>query len=129
MMAMTVRVRPLKASDLAAVSQIERRITGSRRTGTLARNLRKRLAQPDRGSCLAAVEGDRVVVFIVGEIRPWEFGEEREVGWILVVGVDPDHQGKGVGGMLGASLLRHFRAKGVRRAKTLAGGEAGDGTA
>ena len=126
-MAMAVRVRPLKASDLAAVSQIERRITGSRRTGTLARNLRKRLAQPDRGSCLAAVEGDhRVVGFIVGEIRPWEFGEEREVGWILVVGVDPDHQGKGVGGMLGASLLRHFRAKGVRRAKTLAEWDAGD---
>ena len=125
-MAMAVRVRPLKASDLAAVSQIERRITGSRRTGTLARNLRKRLAQPDRGSCLAAVEAGRVVGFIVGEIRPWEFGEEREVGWILVVGVDPDYQGKGVGGMLGASLLRHFRAKGVRRAKTLAEWDAGD---
>jgi predicted N-acetyltransferase YhbS len=123
---MVVRVRPLRASDLAAVSQIERRITGSRRTGTLARNLRKRLAQPDRGSCLAAAEGDRVVGFIVGEIRPWEFGEEREVGWILVVGVDPDYQGKGVGGMLGASLLQHFRAKGVRRAKTLAEWDAGD---
>jgi len=123
---MAVRVRPLKASDLTAVSQIEQRITGSRRTGTLARNLRKRLVQPDRGSCLAAVEDRRVVGFIVGEIRPWEFGEEREVGWILVVGVDPDHQGKGVGGMLGASLLRHFRAKGVRRAKTLAEWDAGD---
>src|SRR3989304_7465059 len=128
-MTMAVRVRPLKASGWAAVPGIERRITGSRRTGTLARNLRKRLAQPDRGSCLAAVEGDRVVGFIVGEIRPWEFGEEREVGWILVVGVDPDHQGKGVGGMLGASLLRHFRAKGVRRAKTLAEGGGGGGIA
>jgi predicted N-acetyltransferase YhbS len=123
---MAVHVRPLKASDMAAVSRIERAITGSRRTGSLTRNLRRHLAQGDRGSCLAAVDGGKLVGFIVGEIRPWEFGQEREVGWILVVGVDPDYQGKGIGGILGERLLQHFRAKGVRRAKTLVEWDAGD---
>jgi predicted N-acetyltransferase YhbS len=122
----TVLVRPLKTSDLAAVSRIERAITGSGRTGSLARNLRRRLSKGDRASCLAAVDRGTVVGFIVGEIRPWEFGEDREVGWILVVGVDPLYQGKGIGRLLGNSLLKHFRRKGVRRAKTLVEWDAGD---
>ncbi len=120
-----MRVRPLKPSDLAAVSRIERRITGSRRTSSLVRNLRKHLTR-DPGSCLAAEIDGRVVGFIVGEIRPWEFGEDREVGWIRVVGVDPDYQGKGVGRALGERLLRYFRTKGVRRTRTVVEWDAGD---
>lgn len=121
-----MRVRPLKPSDLAAVSRIERRITGSRRTSSLVRNLRKYLATGDPGSCLAAEVEGRVVGFVVGEIRPWEFGEDREVGWIRVVGVDPDYQGKGVGRALGERLLRYFRTKGVRRTRTVVEWDAGD---
>lgn len=123
---MSIRVRPLRTSDLAAVTRIERTITNSPRTGSLTRNLRKRLGQRNAGSCLAAVDAGEVVGFIVGEIRPWEFGEERKVGWILVVGVDPSYQGKGIGRLLGEKLLRHFRAKGVRRAKTFVEWDAGD---
>lgn len=123
---MAIRVRPLQRADLSAVARIEKAITGSRRLGSLTENLRKRLDQGDGDSCLAAVDGSNVVGFIVGEIRPWEFGEDRQIGWILVVGVDPAYQGRGVGRALGATLLRHFRASGVRRAKTIVEWDAGD---
>lgn len=123
---MRITVRGLRPADLPTVAKIERRITGSRRTSSLVRNLRKHLAGGSRAACLAAVVDGRVVGFIVGEIRPWEFGEDREVGWIRVVGVDPDIQGEGVGRLLGERLLRVFRSRGVRRARTLVEWDAGD---
>jgi ribosomal protein S18 acetylase RimI-like enzyme len=40
-------------------------------------------------------------------------------GWILILGVDPEYQGMGVGRKLGSTLLEHFRKKNVRKIQTL----------
>ena len=55
-----------------------------------------------------------------------EFGEKEPVGWIEVVGVDPEFQGQGLGHALGAEALRRLRKRGVRRVKTLVPWDAGE---
>ncbi len=75
---------------------------------------------PD-GSVVAELDGD-VVGFMLGDIRSGEFGLEEESGWIEVLGVDPEHGGHGVGSALGAEMLERFRARGVKRVRTLVDG-------
>ncbi|HEV8594825.1 MAG TPA: GNAT family N-acetyltransferase [Thermoplasmata archaeon] len=119
------RIRKMRASDLAAVVAIERQITGSRRTSSLGRQLRTTLRERE-SICLVAEIGGDVAGFLVGDLRPWEFGEDRPVAWVKVVGVDPRHQGGGIGRDLGRKFLAEARTRGARRVKTLVDWDAGD---
>src|SRR3970040_2201591 len=101
---MGVRIRKLRTGDVAALMAIERRITGSRRTSALGPYLRRALRTKEAICLVAELDGE-TAGFLVGDVRPWEFGEEREVAWVKVVGVDPRHQGGGVGRILGRRFL------------------------
>ena len=122
---MAVRIRRMAASDLGAVAAIERSITKSRRTSALQAHLRRQL-RAGEGVCLVAEVGGKAAGFLVGDIRPWEFGEDREVAWVKVVGVDPRHQGMRIGHLLGERFLKEVRRRGIRRVKTLVEWDAGD---
>jgi ribosomal protein S18 acetylase RimI-like enzyme len=63
----------------------------------------------------------KLVGFIFGEIRLWEFGRGERTGWVKLLGVDPEYQGMGVGHKLGATLLEHFLKKNVKKVRTLVG--------
>ena len=123
---MAVKVRRLTEADVPAIERIEKAITKSTRTSSLGRNVRAQLKTGDAEACLAAEVDGKLAGFIVGDVRPWEFGEDRDVGWIKTVGVDPAFQGHGVGKALGDALLKHFREKGVARVRTLVEWHAGD---
>ncbi len=123
---MAVRVRRLTEADVPAIERIEKAITKSTRTGSLGRNVREQLKTGNPEACLAAEVDGKFAGFIVGDVRPWEFGEDRDVGWIKTVGVDPAFQGHGVGKTLGEALLKHFKSKGVERVRSLVEWHAGD---
>ncbi len=123
---MAVKVRRLAEADIPGLERIEKAITASARTGSLGRNVREQLKSGNAEACLAAEVDGKFAGFIVGDVRPWEFGEDRDVGWVKVVGVDPAFQGRGVGKALGEALLKHFRDKGVVRVRSLVEWHAGD---
>lgn len=122
---MAVRIRSLRASDLPAVAAIERRITKSRRVSALQAHLRGAMRGKEEICLVAEVDGE-TAGFLVGDVRPWEFGEDRQVAWIKVVGVDPRRQGMGLGRLLGERFLKELRRRGIRRVKTLVEWDSGD---
>jgi ribosomal protein S18 acetylase RimI-like enzyme len=73
----------------------------------------------------AEIDG-RLVGFIFGEIKLWEFGRAEKTGWIKVLGVDREFQGMGVGNKMGEMLLSHFQKKSVRKVRTLVDWYEGD---
>lgn len=75
---------------------------------------------------LGAELDGRLIGFIIGELKLWEFGEKRPVGWVKELGVDPEFQGRGVGAALGRELMRFFSSRGVSIVKTLVEWDSGD---
>ena len=73
----------------------------------------------------AEIDG-KLVGFIFGEIKLWEFGRAEKTGWIKVLGVDQEFQGIGVGLKLGETLLDHFKKKNVKKVRTLVEWHEGD---
>ena len=73
----------------------------------------------------AEIDG-KMVGFIFGEIKIWEFGRGEKTGWIKVLGVDREYQGMGVGQKLGEMLLSHFKKKNVKKVRTLVDWYEGD---
>ncbi len=122
----SIRIRQLAEGDVPAIERVEKAITKSPRTSSLGKHIRAQLHHGDAKACLAAEVDGKFAGFVIGDVRPWEFGEDRDVGWIKVVGVNPAFQGQGVGKALGETLLKYFKEKGVARVRTLVEWHAGD---
>ena len=121
-----VTIRPLQETDIPRAVEIEAAIMGARRSTTLRGSLTAYLARGEQGACLAAEADGKLVGFLVGDVRAWDFGEDQEVGWIKIVGIDPAYQGHGVGKALGEALMRYFGTRGVTTVRTTVEWDAGD---
>src|SRR5262245_49850289 len=113
-----VSVRPLDELDISSVVAIDEKVGGAYRPDVWERRISYHLRK-DPEACFVAECGGEVVGFMLGEIRVGEFGLEEPTGWIEVVGVDPEHRGKGIGQSLAAAEFGHFRKQGATTVRTL----------
>lgn len=67
---------------------------------------------------LAAVEGARLVGYLLGEVRAFEYGSEP-CGWIVAAGVDPPATRRGVATVLLDEACDRFRGAGVSRVRVM----------
>ncbi|HSW40024.1 MAG TPA: bifunctional helix-turn-helix transcriptional regulator/GNAT family N-acetyltransferase [Acidobacteriota bacterium] len=120
-----VSIRFLGMNDVECILRIERMISDDRDSDNAERpaNLKDAIAYHlqygDPLMRLGAEIDGKLVGFIIAEIRRWEFGHGETTGWILILGVDPEYRGMGVGHKLGATLIDYFRQKNVAKIRTL----------
>jgi GNAT superfamily N-acetyltransferase len=110
------RIRSLTLQDLERILEIDERVTKVPRRGA-DNDLWRLIAETT--TCFGAESDGRLVGFVLADVRPWEFGNRAHVGWIIMLGVDPAHQKKGVGRLLGERVLDEFKRQGVAEFKTL----------
>jgi ribosomal protein S18 acetylase RimI-like enzyme len=120
-----VAIRFLGMDDLDDILRIQEKVIKEQKSNSLDRlvSLKDttvyRLQQGDPLLNLGAEIDGKLVGFVLGEVRRWEFGRGEMTGWILILGVDREYQGMGVGRKLGSTLLDHFRKKNVEKVRTL----------
>jgi ribosomal protein S18 acetylase RimI-like enzyme len=114
---MSVTVRRMRTQDAEAVLRINEKITGTPHEAQWESKIIDHLSGNPLG-CLVAEAGGKVVGFIFGDIRGWEFAIPKS-GWIEIVGVDPEYQGKGVARELIGKLHVYFRNHNVKRVMTM----------
>ncbi len=73
----------------------------------------------DPEASVVAEAGGEVVGFMLGDLRSGEFGLDEASGWIEVLGIDPDHAGRGIGRAMGEEMLARYRQRGVRHVRTM----------
>ncbi|MFQ6037107.1 MAG: GNAT family N-acetyltransferase [Candidatus Aminicenantales bacterium] len=121
----SAEIRMLEMEDVDEILRIEEKIERqghgdvSERMESLKKTASYHLQQDEPLLNLGAVIDGKLVGFIFAEIRHWEFGRGEKTGWIKVLGVDPEYQGRGIGRKLGETLLDHFRRKNVTKVRTL----------
>ncbi len=120
-----VAIRFLGMDDLDDVLRIQAKIVGEQasdnteKLASLKDTTVYHLQHGDPLMILGAEIDKKLVGFVIGEVRRWEFGRSEMTGWILILGVDPEYHGMGVGRKLGTTLMEHFRKKNVRKVQTL----------
>jgi len=117
MSALNARVRRARPGDLAQVSAIDVRATGLPKPEYWAGILR-RYGRGARARFLVAEAGGRILGFIVGEVRDWEFGSPP-CGWVFAIGVQPEAREGGVATRLLEAITASFRRQGVTTVRTL----------
>ncbi len=115
-----IQVRDLAPKDLAEVIRIDALHTGTPQPDYWRRVFRSFLESadgPPRVGLAAAGEG-RLLGYVLGEVRAFEFGSEP-CGWIFAVGVDRQHLRRGVASHLLAEACRRLRDAGVTTVRTM----------
>lgn len=112
--------------DLPEIINIEKSIFKDRDNSQWENSARYYLETGESSLRLGAEIDGKFVGFIIGDLGQNEFGLEEKIGWIKVFGVAPAHQGMGVGGKLGETLIANFKAGGVTSIKTFVAWDSGD---
>ena len=111
-------IRTVDELDIEDIAGIDERLGGRYRPEVWEKRVFYYLRRDPEGSFVATADG-KVVGFMLGEVRSGEFGMEEPTGWVEVLGVDPDHQGRAIGRRLAEAMLAHFRAQGAQKVRTL----------
>lgn len=119
-----VRVRRVKAADIAHVTALDTRVTKIakadywddifRRYGKQRRDERFFLVAESK----AGRSGYEFLGFIIGEVRAWEFGSSP-CGWVFALSVEPKARLHGIGSALLEAIAGEFRKVGVSKMRTM----------
>jgi ribosomal protein S18 acetylase RimI-like enzyme len=67
---------------------------------------------------LVAESGSRVVGFIIGEVRAWEFGSPP-CGWVFALAVSPECRQTGIGQQMFEEISNRLKQAGVTTVRTM----------
>jgi ribosomal protein S18 acetylase RimI-like enzyme len=111
----------MKAEDFDAVVAIDEKVLKVSRTEYYEMKFDKLFNSKDfLPTSLVAEEQDATVVgFVMGELYMGEYGIFQEEARLDTIGVDPDHQHKGIGKLLINEFMDHVKTLGVQKINTL----------
>ena len=117
----TITVRLMKAGDFDAVVGIDEKVLNAARPEYYEMKFEKLFKSRDYlPVSLVAKEKDGTVVgFVMGEIYMGEYGLFQEEATLDTIGVDPDHQHKGIGEHWINEFMDHLKKVGVQKINTL----------
>ncbi len=112
-------IRPVRRGDLEEVIAIDTQVTGLEKRDYWRSVYRRYGESAITGAqFLVAEAGGRVVGFVIGEVRDWEFGAPP-CGWVFAIDVRPEARQAGIGTRLLQSICAGFRRAGVRKVRTM----------
>jgi ribosomal protein S18 acetylase RimI-like enzyme len=99
-------------SDLDQIVEIDIKVLGKPRPGYWETKVKLVEKRSQVSSLVAELDG-KVIGFIIGYESRWEYGVPENIGWIDTIGVDPDHQRKGIAKILFTEMTNHLKKVGV----------------
>jgi flavin-dependent dehydrogenase/ribosomal protein S18 acetylase RimI-like enzyme len=119
-----ILIRNMTVRDIDQVLRIDEKITGKPHAAYYESKAASYISRgPDY--CLVAEHRDRVVGFVLGDVRGWEFAAELS-GWMEIIGVDPEYHGQGISRALMNELFTRFKRAGVKVVNTMVNWNDGD---
>jgi ribosomal protein S18 acetylase RimI-like enzyme len=106
-------IRSLRPDDLDAVVAIDRGNVGRSRRGFFEKRLTAVKRDPDLFITLGVEHGGALAGFVFARIFRGEIGTTEPTASIDAIGVDPAHQGQGLGASLMAGLEGAMRKRGI----------------
>jgi ribosomal protein S18 acetylase RimI-like enzyme len=111
----------MKAEDFDAVVAIDGKVLKAPRSEYYEMKFEKLFKSKDYlpTSLVAEDEIGTVIGFVMGELYMGEFGIFQAEARLDTIGVDPDHQHRGIGRLLMKEFMDHLRNIGVQKINTL----------
>lgn len=116
-----VEVGVAEAADLDAVVALDAAITGTEKAGywqDMFERFTLKGARSKRYFLVGKSPDHKLVGFIIGEIRAWEFGSPP-CGWVIALNVASEQRERGIGAKLFDALCAEMKRDGVTTIRTM----------
>jgi ribosomal protein S18 acetylase RimI-like enzyme len=111
-------IRGAQAADMDAVTAIDAHITNLSKPAYWADMFARYGNRSNRFFLIAEDENKKLIGFIIGEVRTWEFGSQPS-GWVFAIGVDPEARLGKVGSTLFQAICDCLSGVGVDTVRTM----------
>ena len=108
-----LRIRTMKDSDLAPIVEIDKKVAGKDRISSWPQAVSTHFKTYSPPLSFVAEMDNRIIGFIIGIVLGAEYDLPLS-GWINIMGVDPEYQGRGVGRMLLKSFVEGCHQRGMK---------------
>lgn len=106
-------IRKLKKEDADEVGRIFTTITRTKVEIDYTQAIEDQVLRDESASFVAEIEG-KVVGFMICNIISCGFGLLDKSAWIVMLGVDPEFMGQGIGNRLAKEIFEVCREKGIK---------------
>lgn len=113
-----INIRAALEADVPKVVALDAGITGNRKPDYWVDMFERYGKRKDRFFLVADGTDDKLIGFIIGEVRAWEFGSPPS-GWIFALGVDPNIRLGGIGSKLYEAMCDCLKSTGVDIVRTM----------
>ncbi len=114
-------LRALKPADLERVVEIDRQVSGRARKKFFEKRLEAALADTGGFIAVATVTGGTLTGFAIARLQNGEFGIDRKIAVVDVIGVDPENQKGGQGTLLLDGITERAKKLGISELRTQVG--------
>lgn len=114
-----IETRHVERGDLEAIIALDEQITDLAKPEYWQDIFERYSARPqiDRFFLVACIE-DKVLGYIVGAVRGWEFGSAPS-GWVFGFAVEPDTRQRGIGEKLFLAIKEEFATTSAKTIRTM----------
>lgn len=91
-----LKIRAMTDRDFSGIDEVDRRITGKEWAGAVVHSASSHFWGYHPELCFVAELDGQIVGFLIGNMGGPKFSLPQS-GWVNIIGVDPDHQGQGIG--------------------------------
>lgn len=118
--------RPLVIDDIDTIIRIDEQILRRKRSELFHTQLKKQIEIHGEESFGAFTSDGKLIGYLVAETVVYIYGEDDLSAWIILLGVDPAYQDKGVGTALLKQAISYFNHRGVKTIRTICAWNWGD---
>jgi N-acetylglutamate synthase-like GNAT family acetyltransferase len=111
-------IRAMNNKDVNRIVEIDMSVLGKARPEFWEMKVEIVEKRSSMSSLVAEIDG-RVIGFVIGDARGWEYGAFDNIGWIDTIGVDPEYQKIGIAKMLLIEMINNLKKVGVTKIYTL----------
>ncbi|OQX06627.1 MAG: GNAT family N-acetyltransferase [Desulfobacteraceae bacterium IS3] len=105
-------IRPMLPSDMERIVEIDIKVLEKARPEYWEMKLELTQKHSQVSALVAELDG-KVAGFIIGGVSRWEYGVPENIGWIDTIGIDPEHQKKGLAKLLFSEMKNTLKKQGV----------------
>jgi N-acetylglutamate synthase-like GNAT family acetyltransferase len=109
----------MEKEDMDTISQIDADILGIVRKDYYKEKVEKITSKKDEIISFVALDGNKVIGFIIGDIYIGEYGLKERAAVIDTIGISPNYQGFGIAKKLFKEFLNSIKKLGIRNIYTI----------
>ncbi|MFX0207858.1 MAG: GNAT family N-acetyltransferase [Candidatus Hodarchaeota archaeon] len=121
-----LRFRPLKVDDIDTIMEIDEKILRRKRSELFRIQLKEQIEKHGDESIGAVTSEGLLIGYLIAETVVYIYGTDDLSAWIILLGVDPNYQDRGIGTALVKQALSYFNQKGIKTIRTVCAWNWGD---